>query len=162
MRDGGRVHVLADLGHDYEPGACGIHVAAEVKGGAPKTVDGHAAVVVRSEERHADYNMGGLELCTEWYKLETICALGGDAGAPRCTASIPASLVSGCGLGVEPDPKELDDETRAARAEIKARTSSSSAQTSWSIGPSGDVIVKLVPGSAKDVIPTRSLGPHQL
>jgi tetratricopeptide (TPR) repeat protein len=161
-RDGARVQLLADLGHDYEPGAMGIHNSATVLGGEPRTVDGRRVVVVRSQQGHSDYNMGGLELCYETTKRQTVCALGLDGGVSRCTPPLPVRVDTGCGPGVEPAPHELDDDTRRWMAEIKARTTKVSAETSWSIAPDGSVTVKVLAGSSADAVPRSALGPHPL
>jgi hypothetical protein len=152
------VRVLADLGHDYEPGAFGVHNTSEVKGGDAKTVNGKSVVVVRSEENDNDFNMAGLELCSQTQKWETVCKLA----APATCVPVAVSTISGCGVGVEPDPKDLDDETKKALADIKAHATTQHAETSWTIGDDGKLVVRLIPGGTSDLVLKGMLGSHPL
>lgn len=161
VREGTTTRPIADLGRDYEPGAFGVHNEAAVKGGEPRIVGGRTVVVVRSEQNDNDFNMAGLELCSHHAKLETVCALGDTPGSSRCTPAIPVESQAGCGPGVEPDPSELDDDTRAAMAEVKKRASSSRATAAWTIADDGKVTVRFVSGS-RDLIPRTVLRVHRL
>lgn len=161
VREGKTTRPVADLGRDYEPGAFGVHNEAVVKGGEVRSVGGHTVVVVRSEQNDSDSNMAGLELCTHVAKLETVCALGDAPGSTRCTPAIPVDTRSGCGIGVEPEPNEIDADVRAAMAEVKKRASSSRATAAWSIAEDGKVTVRFVSG-AKDLVPKNVLRVHSL
>lgn len=149
-----------ELGRDYEPGAFGVHNEARVVGGEARTFGARRVVVVKSEQRNADQNMAGLELCEESDDLETVCALGSGATPTRCF-TVPVRLSAGCGPGVEPDPAELDDDTKATLAEMKKGWHTSEARLSWSLGDDGKVVVKKVSGDDK-LIRAGLLGPHAL
>ena len=161
VQEGNRVRSVANLGTDYEPGAFGVHNEAQVKGGEAKKVNGHDVVVVRSEQHDTDMNQAGLEACTHTEKRETVCALGTAVGSSKCTAPIPVSVDDGCDVGVTPDPADMDDDTKAAIAEIKKSAHSSHAKTKWTLSDTGVVTVTLAEGS-KDLIDASVLKPAKL
>ena len=161
VREGATTRPIADLGRDYEPGAFGVHNQATVKGGEARKVGSHTVVVLRSEQDDNDSNMAGLELCSHHANLETVCALGDAPGSTRCTPPIPIDTEAGCGLGVEPDPSEIDAEMKAAMAEIKKSASHNEAKTAWTIAADGKVTVRLVSG-AKALVPGYVLRVHTL
>jgi hypothetical protein len=161
VKEGDRVRAIVELGRDYEPGAFGVHNEAEVKGGEKRSVNGHDVVVVRSEQRNADQNLAGLELCFDHEKLETVCALGDKPDTTKCTPPIPVEVESGCGPGVEPDEADLDDETRKMVANIKKNATRSRATTAWSVSNDGTVTVTLQSGS-RDAVDASILRPHVL
>lgn len=159
LREGDKYRPVAELGRDYEPGAFGVHNNAEVKGGEVKKVHGHDVVVVKSEQNFSDSNLAGIEMCIENQKLETVCALSDAAGATKCT-QIAVDVESGCTLGVEPEPGDVDEETRkTVEALKKAKTTRSKA--SWAIAEDGKLTVQVVSGP-RDGIPARMLRPFAL
>ncbi len=161
VKEGDRLRVVAELGRDYQPGAFGVNNTAEVKGAEKKTVGGHEIVVVRSEQHDSDSNLAGIELCTHEAKLETVCAFGPTPGSTKCTPAIPVETESGCGIGVEPEPSELDEETRKTVEEIRANAKTSRAKTTWSLANDGTVTVNVKEGSL-DLLPPDVLRPHVL
>jgi hypothetical protein len=68
---------------------------------------------------------------------------------------------TGCGPGAEPDPADLDAETRKELEDIKRRAKTSRATTTWSLGTDGVVTVTLRSGDKALVDPT-VLKPHVL
>lgn len=159
VKEGDKLRVVAELGRDYEPGAFGVHNEAEVKGAEKRKVNGHEIVVVRSEQHDSDSNLGGIELCTRDAKLETVCSLGATPGSSKCTPAIPVEVESGCGIGVEPDESELDDDTRKEVAEVKKNATHSRATTAWTVSNDGTVMVTLKEG-AKDLVDPSVLRSH--
>lgn len=160
QRADGKTQVLGDMGHDYEPGAFGVHNSFEWKTPETKTEGGRTYVILRGEQGDNDFNMGGLELCSSTEKLEMVCGTG---AAPKCTPPIPISVTSGCDVGVQPDENDLKDpETKRTIAEIKKNAHTTHAQTSWALGADGRIMVKLLPGSAPDLIDRSILGAHPI
>jgi tetratricopeptide (TPR) repeat protein len=159
-RDGAVVRPLVELGRDYEPGAFGIHNGATIVGGEARKVGARAIVVVKSEQRNLDLNMAGLEACTESVDMETICKVGEGSSATRCVA-VPVAIEAGCGPGAEPDPDELDEETRAALAELKKGWQKTQARLGWSISPEGEVVVTRTSGD-DSLVPVGVIGKHPL
>lgn len=159
LREGEKFRPVAELGRDYEPGAFGVHNTAEVKGGEVKKVHGHDVVVVKSEQNDSDSNLAGIEMCVENQKLETVCALADAAGATKCT-QVAVDVESGCTLGVEPEPGDVDEETKkTVEALKKAKTTRSKA--TWSIAEDGKLTVQVVSGP-REGIPARMLRPFAL
>lgn len=161
VKEGDRLRPIAELGRDYEPGAMGVHNAATVKGAEKRSVSGHDVVVIRSEQDDSDSNLVGLELCTHHAKLETVCALGAVVGSSKCTWPIPVEVESGCGVGYEPDPADMDEETKKQLAEIKKNAKHARATTAWTLADDGTVTVKLKDG-ARELIEERTLAPTHL
>ena len=145
-KEGEKIRIVAELGRDYEPGAFGIHNSAEVKSAEKRPVNGHDLYVIRSEQHDSDSNMAGLEQCSREEKRETVCALGDAPGSTRCVVGIPVDVTTGCGVGVEPDESDLDDETKKQIADIKKNASTSHAKTTWSVATDGTLTVKLAEG----------------
>ncbi len=158
--DGGKLRPVAELGRDFEPGAFGVHNEARVVAGQTRTFGARAVIVVKSEQRNSDQNMAGLELCQEAVDLETVCALGNGTSPTRCL-TVPVSISSGCGPGVEPDPADLDDETKATLADLRKGWRTSEAKLSWSVGDDGKLVVKKVSGDAA-LIRAGLVGSHPL
>jgi tetratricopeptide (TPR) repeat protein len=158
--DDARIRPVAELGRDYEPGAFGVHNEAKVLGGEVKSFGAQRVVVVKSEQRNADQNMAGLEVCDESASLETACALGSGATPTRCV-TVPVSLSSGCGAGVEPDPADLDEDTKRILAEMKKSWKQAEAKLSWTLNDKGEIEVKKVSGDAT-LIHAGLLGAHPL
>ncbi|MFO0741547.1 MAG: tetratricopeptide repeat protein [Labilithrix sp.] len=161
VNEAGRVRWLRSLGSDYEPGAFGVHNQASVIGGETRNVAGHTIVIVHSAQDDNDFNMAGLELCEYHAKLDTVCAIGEGAGETRCTLPIPVEARSGCGPGVTPDPKEMDDDLRETLAELKKNATSSSVKAEWTIGADGKVAVTVVSGTS-DLISVAAKDPAPL
>ncbi|MFO0759638.1 MAG: tetratricopeptide repeat protein [Byssovorax sp.] len=159
-KDGSVLRPVAGLGSDYEPGAFGVHNEAHVLGGEAKTFGSRTVIVVKSEQRDFDQNMAGLEICDESNDYESVCALGSGAAPSRCF-TVPVSIAGGCGAGVEPDPADLDDDTKKSLEEMKKSWSHSAVKLSWSLGPDGKVEVKKVSGESK-LIPAGLVGAHAL
>lgn len=161
VQEAGRVRRLETLGTDYEPGAFGVHNQATVLGGESRNVGGHTVVVVHSVQDDNDFNMAGLELCEYHAKLDTVCAVGDKAGETRCTPPIATEVTSGCGPGVVPEEKDLDDDTREALREIKKNATSKSTKAEWSIAPDGKVTVTIKSGPP-DLLPPAARSPAPL
>lgn len=161
VQEAGRVRWLRNLGTDYEPGAFGVHNAAHVSGGESRNVAGHTVVVVHSVQDDNDFNMAGLEVCTYHAKLDTICAIGEKAGETRCTQPIATDVTSGCDVGVEPDPKEMDDDMRATIRDIKKNATHRAAKAEWTIGNDGKVSVSIISGNP-DLLSVEARNPAPL
>lgn len=159
-KDGAVVRPVADLGHDYTPGAFGVDNVATVVGGAVRAVGGYQAVVVKSEQRDRDFNAAGLELCSTSIDMETVCALGSGDVATRCV-TVPMSIATGCGPGVEPGPQDLTPETKATLAELKKAWKTSKAKLRWSIAKDGKLVVQKVSGDAS-LVPPGIVAKHAL
>jgi len=160
VREAGVVRPLADLGHDYLPGAFGVENVAKVLGGAVRKVGARSAVVVRSEQRDRDFNAAGLELCLSSADLETVCSMA-DAAVPTRCLTVPVALEAGCGPGVEPSGNELTPETKATVAKLRKRWKRTKAKLRWSIAENGKLVVQKVSGDA-DLIPAATIGRHAL
>ncbi|MFT3765375.1 MAG: tetratricopeptide repeat protein [Minicystis sp.] len=156
----GTLSPVAELGRDYEPGAFGIHNEARVVGAETRTFGRHRVLVVKSEQRNADQNMAGLELCEESEDLETVCALGDRSTFTHCF-TVPVRISSGCGPGVEPDPAELDDDTKAQLAEMQKGWKTQEVKLSWALADDGRLVVKKVSG-ADSLIRKGLVGVHKL
>jgi tetratricopeptide (TPR) repeat protein len=135
-RDGGTLHVVANLGISYEPGAFGVHNEASVGKASTKAFGKRSVVVVTSAQDNADQNLAGLELCTENEQRETVCALGEGARTTRCV-TVTVSSEGGCGPGVEAE----DDEARAMIAEAKKSWSRSKQTSRWTVQDDGALVV---------------------
>ncbi|MBS2015650.1 MAG: hypothetical protein JST00_22370 [Deltaproteobacteria bacterium] len=159
-RDNGVLRPVAELGRDYMPGAMGIDNSATVNGGKVETFGKRSVVVVKSEQHDTDKNMAGLELCTNDVEQDTVCKLGEGTALTKCVV-VPRSIKSGCGQGVEVDPGELDDETKAQIAELKKGWSTSSVKLDWVLTDDGKVDVKIKEGDAK-LVAKGVVGSHPL
>jgi len=155
----GTVHrVVAELGHDYAPGAFGVDNRLGLLGGERRKVDAREVVVVRSKATNHDSNLAGLEICEYDVDQETVCALGDATRATRCV-TVPMQIDSGCGAGVEPDPEDAD--ARALLEERKPTWSKAKVTLRWSVDQEGYLVVKRATGDAKLVSPG-TLGKHPL
>jgi tetratricopeptide (TPR) repeat protein len=148
-REGTHVRLVVDLGHTFEPGAFGVHNETTITGTETRTAFGHTVVTVRTKQDDNDYNAAGLELCSHYAKNETLCAL---EERVKCTRPIPLETTSGCGPGIDVDPKDLDDDAKRTLADIHARATKASATIAYTLEPTGRVSVKLVRGS-KTLLP---------
>ncbi|MBM4376396.1 MAG: hypothetical protein FJ095_15045 [Deltaproteobacteria bacterium] len=160
VREAGVVRPLADLGHDYSPGAFGVENFAKVLGGAVRKVGARSPVVVRSEQRDRDYNAAGLELCLSSADLETVCSMG-DGSVPTRCMTVPVALEAGCGPGVEPTGSDLTADVKATLAELRKSWKRTKGKLRWSIAEDGKLVVQKVSGDA-DLIPAGTVGKHTL
>lgn len=161
MREGTKTRWLAVLGTDYEPGAFGVHNSAGAKDGEARTVNGHAVAVVRSVQDDFDSNMAGLEACTFKANYETVCALSDVPGETKCTPRIPLEAASACGPNPDLNPKELDENARAALDDLKKTATASSVRTSWKLSDDGKVNVTVLEGK-RDLVGPAALNPAPL
>lgn len=161
VREGKEVRVIADLGHDYEPGAFGVHNRAEPKGGDVRKIGSRSVVVVRAEENDTDFNMAGLEMCAMHAKHEVVCAIGDAPSSTRCTPPLALAVESSCGVGVRPEEKDLDADTKEALREIEGRAHHDKGRATWSLEENGSVEVRVVEGS-RDLFPAAALRPIRL
>ncbi len=159
-REGGSLRPLADLGHDYEPGAFGVHNEATVKGGELKIIGPRTVLVVKSEQHNNDTNMAGLELCTDYEDLETVCTIPNDKKPMRCV-TVPVSITAGCGAGVSVDEADLDADTKEALANLKGGWHKSDVKLTWSVSDDGKLVVQKSSGDAA-LVPAGIVGPHPL
>ncbi len=159
-RDGAALRPVADLGHDYEPGAFGVHNEAVVKGGGLRIIGPRTVVVIKSELSNNDTNMAGLELCTDHEELETVCTATSDKTPVRCV-TVPVSISAGCGPGVDVDEADLDPETKEALATMKTSWHKSEVKLGWSVTEDGRLLVQKTSGDAT-LLPTGLIGPHPL
>lgn len=156
-KDGSQLRAVANLGEAYEPGAFGVHNTVEVTGSGTRKLGDKTLVIVKTSLSHNDSNLAGLELCHDDEVVHALCVLG----TPTTCRPITVEMDSGCGPGVEPDPKDMDEETKAAVEEIRKNATQSKAKASYEIEDSGKVKVKLVEGSA-DMLPRGTIGELQL
>ena len=156
--DGPAYRIVAQLGHDFEPGAFGVHNQWRFRGAGKKLAGGRDFLVLRSTVENRDFNMAGLELCSHDVEQETVCALG-DATRPTRCVVVPTSTSSGCGPGAEVDPNDV--ELKAEMAERAQSWSTSSAAVTWSLTDDGAVVVEHVKGD-KALVPSGTLGRHRL
>lgn len=161
VREGKEVRVVADLGHDYEPGAFGVHNRTEPKGGEIRKIGSRSVAVVRAEQNDTDFNMAGLELCTMHAKHEVVCAVADAPGATKCTPPLALVVESACGVGVRPEEKDLDADTKEALREIEARAHQDKGKATWSLEENGAVEVRVVEGS-RDLFQAGTLRPMRL
>jgi hypothetical protein len=158
-RENGRIRVVGDVGHDFEPGAFGVHNSATVTGGTAKSVAGHTVVVVSSKQNDDDFNMAGLELCHYGATLETVCAVSDEK--TTCSPPLPTEVEGGCGVGVEVDPKDMDAEMKDTIAEIKRRATHYEVKASWKLADDGVETLSIAEGS-RDNLSAEALPPHNL
>lgn len=161
VREGKEVRVVADLGHDYEPGAFGVHNRAEPKGGEVRKIGSRSVAVVRAEENDTDFNMAGLEMCTMHAKHEVVCAVGDAPSSTKCTPPLALTVESSCGVGVRPEDKDLDADTKEALREIEGRAHHDKGKATWSLEENGAVEVRVVEGS-RDLFQAATLRPIRL
>jgi hypothetical protein len=155
----GPVHrVVAELGHDFVPGAFGVDNDWSLLGAETKAVAKREVVVVRSKVANHDSNLAGLESCQHDVAQETVCAMG-DANRPTRCVLVPMVTESGCGAGAEPDPSDLD--SKALLEERKRAWSKAKAVLAWSVEADGSLLVQRVSGDAK-LVSAGTLGPHPL
>jgi len=159
-RDGSALRPIGDLGHDYEPGAFGVHNEAKVVGASMKIVGARTVLVVKSEQHNSDMNMAGLELCTDDENLETVCAMTQDKKPMRCV-TVPVSTEAGCGPGVDADEADLDAETKEALANLKTSWHKSDAKLRWNVADDGTLVVEKLSGDP-GLVQKGMLGPHPL
>jgi hypothetical protein len=160
-RDGATLRAVAELGEVYEPGAVGVHNAVEILGSEVKTVSKRRIAIVKSRESHADFNMAGLELLTHDSENHLLCVLGDGKAPTTCPQVIPVKVESSYGLGAELDPKEMDAETAALAAEIKANSFEKNAKVDYTLDDRGKLSVKLAEGEAS-LVPANVLGDFSL
>jgi hypothetical protein len=160
VREAGAVRPLADLGHDYSPGAFGVENVAKLLGGATRKVGSRSPVVVRSEQRDRDFNAAGLELCLTSADLETVCSMG-DGSVPTRCMTVPIALEAGCGPGVELTGSDLTAEVKATLAELRKSWKRTKAKLRWSIADDGKLVVQKASGDA-NLISAGIVGKHAL
>ena len=147
--DDKKLRAVAQVGHEFEPGAFGVHNTAEVKGG--KLTSKGAIVAVRHVQSNVDSNMAGLELCEEHTVSDTLCVLGKGGSPTTCPRTIPIESTSGCGLGVEVDPADLGPDGDEEIKRIKASASKKTTKLEWSIDDGGKLTVKVTEGDRASV-----------
>jgi hypothetical protein len=158
--DGPVFRPVADLGHDFEPGAFGVHQEAKVESSQARTVAGRTVVVVRSEEVNNDFDLAGLALSVYSRRLDTLCAVGGPDESTRCT-SIPVLIRSSYGVGIELDPKQIGDHTRQDLKKIRADSHDERTKLRYRIERDGRVRVSHAGGSRR-LVPAGALRTRRL
>jgi hypothetical protein len=158
--DGGVFRPVAELGRDYMPGAFGVHNTATVLGGEARSVGSRSIIVIKSEQRHFDQNMAGLEVCSESIDQETVCALGEGKKPTRCV-TVPVVRIAGCGPGYEPRPDELDAATKESIDNLKQSWGTVTIKLAWSIAGDGTLTIKVVAAPPSSEKPS-SVGTHPL
>lgn len=151
------VRPVGVLGHDFEPGAFGVHNEANVTGIEETTIEGRKVWLVRSEQSNFDQNLAGLEQYHDTIDLLTFCLPPTADKPPSCPVQYPTEVHTTLSYpdfdGMSAEDKEEQKERRKSGYDRRARLTHEIS--------GGMVIVKLTKGTAKDVRPG-AIGPHKL
>lgn len=140
------LRAIALLGEEYSPGAFGVHNTVEILGVELKKLKTRTLAIVKHAQKNTDLNMAGLQACHDDSTFHTFCLVGDAKHVTKCAGTIPVHVVSECGPGVVPDPKELDPETTAMMKEIVATASKSEVKVDYEIDPTGKLVSKVKSG----------------
>ncbi len=157
--DQGGVRPVAELGHDYHPGAFGIDQTTKILAIDEQRIGDHKVAVARVESADDDTSNEGAEVIAVRTLRSTVCLLRDTKHPTTCPLSVP----------IETDdthsfPRPAGDLTAEARAYVEAHAKEAHeihVRRRGQLAGTGEAVVALAKGEEKEVTPGL-LGHHPL